>query len=129
MTILIGRILYTLIFLMMGMMHFAKHGDFVKYAEMNGVPMAGVGVIVGGLLALLGALSVVLGYKAKIGGWLLVAFLIPVTVFMHRFWGLEDPMMAQNQMAHFMKNLSMMGGALIIATLGSGPYSLDNRSS
>ncbi len=127
MTMLIGRILYTLIFLMMGMMHFAKYRNFVAYAEMNGVPMAGLGVIVGSLLAVLGGLSVVLGYKAKIGAWLLVGFLIPVTLFMHRFWGIEDPMMAQNQMAHFMKNLSMIGGALMIATLGSGPYSLDNR--
>jgi putative oxidoreductase len=46
---------------------------------------------------------------------------------MHRFWGVADPMAAQMQMIHFMKNVSMLGGALIVTQLGSGPWSLDSR--
>jgi putative oxidoreductase len=58
------------------------------------------------------------------GAWLIVLFLAPVTVMMHRFWGLTDQQMAMMQMAMFMKNVSMMGAALLIAELGSGPLSL-----
>jgi putative oxidoreductase len=57
----------------------------------------------------------------------LVAFLIPVTLMMHNFWAVKDAMMAQVQMAMFMKNLSMLGGALAFFYFGAGPVSLDAR--
>ena len=59
--------------------------------------------------------------------WLLVLFLVPVTFMMHKFWGISDPMTAQVQMTMFMKNVSMLGGALVISQLGAGPLSLDSR--
>jgi len=46
---------------------------------------------------------------------------------MHKFWGIPDPMMQQMQMVMFMKNLTMLGGALLITQFGSGPWSLDAR--
>ena len=58
---------------------------------------------------------------------MIVLFLAPVTFAMHRFWGIADPATAQNQMVHFMKNLSMLGGALLMTQFGSGPLSLDSR--
>jgi len=78
-------------------------------------------------VAVAGGLSILLGYRARIGAWLLVIFLVPVTLMMHNFWVVKDPMMAQMQMVMFMKNLSMLGGALLISQFGSGPWSLDAR--
>jgi putative oxidoreductase len=77
-----------------------------------------------GIIALLGGLSIALGYRARLGAWLLVLFLVPVTLMLHRFWGLSDPQAAGLQLAMFMKNVSMLGAALIIARVGSGPLSL-----
>jgi len=54
-------------------------------------------------------------------------FLIPVTLMLHKFWTVTDPMMAQIQMILFMKNVSMLGGALLISHFGAGPFSLDAR--
>jgi len=51
-----------------------------------------------GVISLVGGLSILLGYRAKIGAWLIVVFLLIVTPIMHKFWGLTDPMMAQVQM-------------------------------
>jgi putative oxidoreductase len=48
---------------------------------------------------------------------------------MHNFWIATDPMARMIQMAMFMKNLSMLGAALIIAYFGSGPFSLDKKHS
>jgi putative oxidoreductase len=48
---------------------------------------------------------------------------------LHNFWAVKDPMMAQIQIAMFMKNVSMMGGALLISQFGAGPLSLDSRRS
>jgi putative oxidoreductase len=89
--------------------------------------MASIAVPVSGLIALLGGLSILLGYRAKIGAWLLVLFLVGVTPMLHKFWGISDPMVAQMQMVNFMKNVSMLGGALLITQFGSGPWSLDTR--
>ncbi len=119
---LLGRILYSFIFIMAAPGHF-KAGE-IAYAVSAGVPMANILVPLSGVIALLGGLSVLLGYKAKCGAWLLVLFLAPVTVLMHKFWGIPDPMAAQMQMAMFMKNVSMAGAALLITQFGSGPASL-----
>jgi putative oxidoreductase len=46
---------------------------------------------------------------------------------LHNFWAVSDPMMHQMQLVMFMKNVSMMGGALLISQFGAGPWSLDAR--
>jgi putative oxidoreductase len=125
--VLAGRILFAGIFLITPLGHFTP--QTIGYAAQQGLPAAGLLVPASGLLALAGALSVALGYRAKIGAWLIVAFLVPVTITMHNFWAVSDPMMYQMQLAMFMKNVSMLGGALLIAHFGAGPLSLDARRS
>jgi putative oxidoreductase len=122
---LIGRILFALIFVMAGVGHFS-HQE-IAFAAAQGVPLASLAVPFSGILALAGGFSILLGYRAKLGAWLIVLFLIPVTVMLHNFWAVSDPMMHQVQLAMFMKNVSILGGALLISQLGSGPLSLDSR--
>jgi putative oxidoreductase len=121
----IGRALFAVIFIMSGPTHFAAAS--IGYAAKVGLPFAGLLVPASGIVALLGGLSVLLGYRARIGAWLIVLFLIPVTLTMHNFWSVTDPMMAQMQLAMFMKNVAMLGGALLLAYWGAGPLSLDAR--
>ena len=124
--VLLGRILFSLIFLFSITSHFSAAG--AGYAASKGVPMPSVLVPLAGVLAFVGGLSILLGYKARIGAWLIVIFLVPVTLMMHNFWTLTDPMMRSMQQAMFLKNLSMLGGALLIAYFGAGPLSLDARA-
>ena len=121
--LLLGRILFSLIFLIAIMGLFSSQS--IAYAASQGVPMASLLVPLSGIMSLVGALSIILGYKAKMGAWLIILFLIPVTFMMHKFCAIADASMMQMQMAFFMKNLSMLGGALIITHFGSGPLSLD----
>ncbi|MDQ7052081.1 MAG: DoxX family protein [candidate division KSB1 bacterium] len=123
--VLIGRILYSMIFILFGLNHFTKLDAMAQYAASNGVPVPTVATLITGLMLVLGGLSVLLGYKSKIGSLLLVIFLVPTAFLMHKFWGLNDPMMASNQMAHFMKNLALAGSALLIYHFGTGPKSLE----
>ncbi len=123
--ILLGRILYAAIFIMSGPNHFTAGA--IGYAASKGVPLASIAVPLSGIIAFLGGLSILLGYKAKNGALLIVIFLLPVTFMMHNFWTYTDPMQAQMQMANFMKNLSMLGAALMIAYFGSGPLSVDKK--
>jgi putative oxidoreductase len=123
--VFLGRLFYALIFLMAGPNHFAHQS--IAYAASQGVPLASIAVPLSGVLALVGGLSILLGYRARIGAWLIVLFLIAVSP-MHNFWAVADPMMRQMQMVMFMKNIAMLGGALLITQFGTGPWSLDNRS-
>ena len=123
--VLAGRVLYSAIFIMGSPGHFTQ--QYVGYAAQQGVPAARVLVPLSGLIALAGGLSVLLGYRAKVGAWLLVVFLVPVTLAIHNFWAVRDPMAAQIQQVMFMKNLSMLGAALLISYFGAGPLSFDAR--
>ena len=120
--VLLGRALFTGIFLIAAPQHFGA-GD-IAYAAAMGVPFPHLLVPASGLIAIVGALSILTGYKAKWGAWLIVLFLVPVTFTMHKFWGLSDPQAAMINQIMFMKNMSMLGGALLIAYFGSGPLSL-----
>jgi putative oxidoreductase len=121
----LGRVFYSLIFIASAPMHFTRHA--VDHAASQGVPMHGIAVPLAGIIALLGGLSILVGYRARIGAWLVVLFLVPVTIMMHRFWSVSDPQAAQMQFAMFMKNVSMLGGAFLIAYFGAGPVSFDAR--
>jgi len=123
--LLLGRILFSSIFLLAALGHF-KHQE-IAYAAAQGVLLASFMVPFSGILALAGGLSILLGFHARIGSWLLVLFLVPVTLAMHNFWAVSDPNMAQLQLAMFMKNVSMLGGALLISQFGAGPLSVDAR--
>jgi putative oxidoreductase len=120
-----GRMLFSAIFLTAAPGHFSQ--QTIAYAAQQGVPFADILVPLSGIMAAAGGLSVLLGYRTRIGAALLAMFLIPVTIMLHNFWAIEDPMMAQMQQAMFLKNLSMLGGALLIAHFGPGPVSLDAR--
>lgn len=120
--VLLGRIFYSIIFILSSAGHFSM--KTIDHVANLGLPIAKILVPLSGVIALLGGLSILLGLKARIGAWLLVIFLVPVTLIMHRFWGLDDPNTAYLQLVMFIKNLSLLGGALIIAYFGSGPISI-----
>ena len=125
--VVLGRFFFALIFLMAGANHFNK--QTIGFSASQGVPLASIAVPLSGVVAIAGGLLILLGYRAKLGAWLIVLFLVPVSLMMHKFWTVQDPMMAQIQMILFMKNVSMLGGALLISQFGAGPFSLDARRS
>jgi putative oxidoreductase len=123
--VLCGRLLFSLIFILSSFGNFSQ--GTIAYAAHQGVPAAGVLVPVAGVLALLGGLSILFGYHARIGALLLMLFLIPVSFMMHNFWSIADPAAAQMQQVQFMKNMGLLGGALLIGYFGAGPWSVDAR--
>lgn len=112
--VLLGRVLFSAIFLMSGLGHLTQSESMGEYAGSKGVPAPRLMVILTGIIILLGGLSILLGVYVNVGALLLVLFLIPAALYMHDFWNFEDPQESQNQQIHFMKNLSMAGAALLI---------------
>lgn len=114
--LLLGRVLFGLLFFLSGVGHLTQSA-MRDYAKSMGVPAAGVLVPLTGIQIILGSLMVVLGIWPDLGALLLFIFLVPTAFIMHRFWGLPDPMMSANQQAHFMKNIALAGGSLILFAL------------
>jgi putative oxidoreductase len=119
----VARVLFAVIFIAASPRHFTHEG--IQHATDLGVPLAKVLIPVSGLMSLAGGLSIALGWKTRWGAWTLVAFLIPVTAMMHAFWRQVDPAAFHIQEAMFMKNLSMLGAALLLTQFGAGRISID----
>lgn len=120
-----GRLLFAAIFLMSVPNHFSA--QTIEHAASQGVPLASIAVPASGVLELVGALSILFGFYARIGAWLLVLFLVPVTLMMHPFWSIADQQAAFTHQIMFLKNLSLLGAALLLTYFGAGPVSLDSR--
>ena len=120
--LLAGRILFSVLFIFSALGHF-KTGT-INFAASKGIPFASVLVPFSGIMEFVGGISILVGYEARIGAWLLVLFMIPVTFVFHPFWKIKDPMQKQMEMATFLKNISILGGALILTYFGSGQLSI-----
>jgi putative oxidoreductase len=121
----LGRVLLSAIFLLAAVGNKIPHfSEVAKVMESAGVPAPQL-MLVGAIVFLIaGSLSVILGYKARIGAALLLVFLVLASYYFHPFWKLSGQAQ-QEQMIQFMKNLSMMGTMLFLMANGSGPLSLD----
>ncbi len=115
--VLIGRILYGGVFVVLALGNFVKLDEKTAVAKSKRVPAARLSVIAASILAILGGLSIVLGYQIQIGVALLVLFLIPASLMIHNFWGMEDPAAKQFDMINFLKNMALMGAALMFLAL------------
>ncbi|NQV24176.1 MAG: DoxX family protein [Rhodopirellula sp.] len=124
---ILGRIMIATIFLMSAVGNkIPKFNDVAAYMASEGVPLPQL-MLVGAIVFLIaGSLSLIAGFKARIGAGLLLIFLVLTTYYFHDFWkfaGQEQQM----QMIQFMKNLSLMGTMVFLIFNGSGAMSLDNR--
>ncbi len=121
----IGRLCLITIFLMSALGNkIPKYTEVAGIMDAHGVPYPQVSLGLAIVFLLLGSISLLVGYHARIGAVLLAVFLVLATYYFHPFWKTPDD---QNQMAHFMKNIGLMGAMLFIIANGSGAGSLDPR--
>jgi putative oxidoreductase len=124
-TALIGRVCLATIFLMSGVTKFVDLESSIRYATTVGLPWPEGLIPLGAAVEVLGGLSILFGVVARIGALALAAFTAIATFYFHDFWnfgGLER----QAQMIHFLKNLAILGGMLLLMAEGAGRYSLDH---
>jgi putative oxidoreductase len=124
---LIGRIIVGLFYLNNAFNHFARLEMMAGYTQSKGVPAPKAAVIVTGILLLIGGLSILTGLYPTIGVAALVVFFLPVAIVMHGFWNVTDPNMKMMEMIQFMKDIALMGSALMfLAVPQPWAYSLGN---
>ena len=116
-----GRILFSLIFVMSGLNHFGQLEAMAEFAGSRGIPAPRFFTAASGVVILAGGVSILLWWMVPIGTWLLVGFLVAAALLVHDFWAIEDPRAKQTELAHFMKNLSLAGAALMLFVLHQAP--------
>lgn len=120
----IGRLCIAAIFLAAGVTKFMEYDQTSQYMLAKGFTAVPIFLFGAALIEILGGLSLVFGYKARIGALALWAFLIPTTIIFHDFWNLEGADRALQQIM-FLKNLAIFGGLLYVLSSGAGLWSID----
>lgn len=113
--ILTGRMLFTLIFFLSGVTHFTDAERYVRLMH-ESIPYRMFWVLISGVVELAGAVMILLNWKARLGGWLIVLFLIPVTFTVHGVEIVTATTEAERsaQISFFLKGIAMTGCALLI---------------
>jgi len=116
---LIARIMFTLIFFLSGITHFTDLGTYVNLMPAV-IPGRAFWVVISAVVELIGAIFILFNYRPRLGGWLIVIFLIPVTIVVHGTAMIADPspIMRAINVSFFLKGLAMIACALFITQFG-----------
>lgn len=111
---LVGRFLFASYFLAMGMSHLVNFREHAIFLGGKGVPLARLATILTILMMLGGGVLVMLHWHTSIGAVLLFGIIFPAPFFLHHFWNESDAYTRLSEFAHFIKDLSLAGAALLL---------------
>ena len=120
---LLSRVLFGLVVGYLALGNLLDLESSVGYAKHKGAPLASVSVPLGSIGLIAGALAVITGVYPALGALAVIAFLVPVTVIMHDFWTMEGQD-RQNEQIHFLKNVGLIGSALVFLALSTVTWPL-----
>src|SRR5208283_2367946 len=122
--VLVGRVLLAAMFIISGYGKLTGFDGTAGYIGSKGLPMPQILAAVAILIELGGGLAIVMGWKTRWAALAFVVFLLVITPIFHNYWAAAaDQMMGQK--INFMKNVSILGGMLILFAFGPGRYSVD----
>ena len=114
-----GRVLIAFMFVMSGLNKINNYGNTAGWMDAMGVPGSLLPIVI--VLEVLGGAAIMIGWQTRIAAILFAAFSVMSAAIFHADFS------DQNQMIHFMKNVSIAGGFLFLIVHGAGTYSMDNR--
>ena len=122
---LLGRIVFSLVFLLYGVRHLTQTEGSAGYAAYKKVPSPRMMVLFTGVAMIAGGLAIILGIWMDLAALGIAIFVLAAGFFMHRFWEEIDDQTRQIEMAQFMKNVSIAGAALILVAVSEhAPYTI-----
>jgi uncharacterized membrane protein YphA (DoxX/SURF4 family) len=110
----LGRILLASIFISGGASTIKEPEGRAVLVESAGIPMAREATVLNGAVMVAGGAALALGILPKLAATALIGTLIPTTFVGHPFWKEEEPGARAGQQIHFLKNLAMLGGLLLV---------------
>ncbi|TMJ89113.1 MAG: DoxX family protein [Alphaproteobacteria bacterium] len=129
--LLVGRVLVGWLFLASSTGIGGKlwnHAGFAGYLKNLGAPAPEISSWIGAIVEFVIGVALVLGLGTRYAALLCALFLIAATALAHRYWEYPAAQMG-NQYNHFLKNIAVFGGALILFVAGPGRFSVDRMLS
>jgi putative oxidoreductase len=123
---LLSRILIGALFLVAGTRKFMFFAGSAGYFAKLGFPAPEVMTWVSITIEILGGLLLIIGWRTRIVAWVLVIFVAVATAMAHRFWEFPEAQF-NNQLNHFLKNIAIIGGLLMVTAFGPGTASVDKN--
>ena len=124
---LLGRILLALMFIPAGFGKLTNIGGTAGYIASGGLPFPSLLAVLAGALELFGGLALVIGFKVRWVGLAMALFTLVASMVFHPFWSVPEAQQMVTKLL-FMKNISVVGGMLLISALGAGALSVDERN-
>ncbi len=114
-----ARLLFMSLFVLSGITHFTNIPYYVSLMP-ESFPHPLFWIFLSGAIELTGALMIICNWRPRLGGWLIVIFLVPVTIVVHGYEMInaDTEVIRALQQAHFLKGISLTGAALLITQLG-----------
>ena len=98
--------------------------QFAAELVLMGVPAPETMAIIGAVIEFAGGLALVVGLQLRFAVLVMIAFTIVATLMAHRFWTYAAAEW-EDQFAHFVKNVMVVGGLIALFVARGGRYSLD----
>src|SRR5437763_11665571 len=125
--LLAGRVLMGWIYVESGWRKLAGMDAFVASLVRRNVPQATVLGWIGAPLEFLGGLALVLGAWTRCATIAMIVFTVVATLIGHRYWEITDLAVRRMQQSHFAKNLTIIGGLILLFVTRAGRFSFDGR--
>ncbi len=117
----VARILLAALFLISGVRKLMVFGIVSGMMAGKGFPVPDVFLGLAILLEIAGGLMLIANWNAKYAAWALAAFTLVSGAIFHGFWNVwgAAPPVFNNEVNHFLKNIAIVGGLLLVAALAS----------
>lgn len=124
--ILLSRILLMILFIIFGWMKLVNFGATVTAMEGYGTPMPYMAAIIAVVIELFCGIALIVGIFTRPIAVIFALYVLGTAFIGHQFWKMTGVEMIGNEI-NFLKNISIIGGLLLLAVTGAGRYSLDQK--
>jgi putative oxidoreductase len=108
---ILSRALIAAIFLMSAIGKLTNFGPTVAFSGQMGLPAPQLAIAAAIIIEVAGGLALLLGYRVRLATLALIVFMIPTTLIFHASQ-IGNAVGGQEQVAHVLKNLAIIGGLL-----------------
>ncbi len=124
--LLAARICLVLLFLIFGWQKLTSFGGTVAYFSHTGVPLPQIAAAVAVTMEFFVGLAIALGFFTRPLALLLALYTLATAIIGHHFWSLSGSAQFENEI-NFFKNVSIIGGLLLLYVAGAGRFSVDHK--
>ncbi len=124
--ILLARVLLMVLFVIFGWSKLMGFSGTVAYMAAQGIPLPAISAVIAVVAEFFFGIAIVIGFYTRPVALLLAVYTLATAVIGHHYWTMVDGTRMEN-MINFYKNVSIVGGLLLLCVTGAGKYSIDRR--